>query len=213
MWPQIRQFCPLRLKSTFEWSWDVWISGTRSSSLQGKDYFRCFYKMCFLYPQHGFFRTVSNCDFISAWSVIQSRGNDALSYFSPSYVCRFTSSGSSWCSLCCTFSIRQNSSGFVFEQELFLIGKMIFCFSFFLSRLRPTVHVTVDISCHGYRQCQFSGAAGLNPGYQSGHSCAEARRGAASAVGDSVGLLLGPSGKAGNDRNINHSQNLRGEGV
>lgn len=134
MLPLICQFCPLRLKSTFEWSWDVWISGTRSSSLQGRDYFKCLYKTCFLYPQHRFFRTALNCDFISAWSVIQSRRNDALkwySYFSPSYVCRFTPSGSSWCFLCSTFCICQNSSGFFFLTRTFLRWKNDFLFLFF----------------------------------------------------------------------------------
>ncbi|MED6264495.1 hypothetical protein CHARACLAT_015563 [Characodon lateralis] len=52
-----------------------------------------------------------------------------------------------------------------------------------------------DISSYGYGQCQFSGAAGLNPSYQPGHSCAEACRGAASAVGDAARLLFSSSGE------------------
>lgn len=51
------------------------------------------------------------------------------------------------------------------------------------------------ISSYGHGWCKFSGAAGLNPSYQSGHRCAEARGGAAPAVGDAAGLLFCPSGE------------------
>lgn len=69
------------------------------------------------------------------------------------------------------------------------------------------------ISSHGYGQCQLGGAAGLNPGYQSGHSCAEACRGAAPAVGDPARLLLCPLGKVSkSDRqclNVFHSMYIQ----
>lgn len=54
---------------------------------------------------------------------------------------------------------------------------------------------STDISKYGYGECQFSGATGLNSGDQSGHSCAQTCRGAASTVGDSAWILLRSSGK------------------
>lgn len=39
---------------------------------------------------------------------------------------------------------------------------------------RVLVSWPAGISSYGYGQCQLGGAAGLNSGYQSGHSCAEA---------------------------------------
>lgn len=67
----------------------------------------------------------------------------------------------------------------------------------FTSRAMKLVLVScpAGISSHGYGQCQLSGAAGLNSGYQSGHSCAKACRGAAPAVGNPARLLLCPLGK------------------
>lgn len=65
------------------------------------------------------------------------------------------------------------------------------CVCFLLSTSSPPA----DISSYGYGQCQLSGAAGLNSGYQSGHSCAKACRGAAPTVGNPARLLLRPPGK------------------
>ncbi len=41
---------------------------------------------------------------------------------------------------------------------------------------------------NGHPERQLSGAAGFDPGHQSGHSCAEACRGAASPMGDPAWL-------------------------
>lgn len=66
-----------------------------------------------------------------------------------------------------------------------------------------------DISSYGYRQCQFSGAAGLNPSNQSGHSCAEAGGGAAPPVGDPAWLLLGSPGEGWSQTSEMHFSKLK----
>lgn len=59
----------------------------------------------------------------------------------------------------------------------------------------PLTYSPADISSYGCGRCQFSGAAGIDPSYQSGHICAEACGGAAPTVGDPARLLLCPSGE------------------
>lgn len=81
------------------------------------------------------------------------------------------------------------------QPELFTDRKNKFCFLSVSPSLPPLLCFPSDISSYGYGQCQFSGAAGLNPSYQSGHSCAQACGGAAPAVGDPARLLLSPSGE------------------
>lgn len=81
------------------------------------------------------------------------------------------------------------------QPELFTDRKNKFCFLSVSPSLPPLLCFPADISSYGYGQCQFSGAAGLNPSYQSGHSCAQACGGAAPAVGDPARLLLSPSGE------------------
>lgn len=79
------------------------------------------------------------------------------------------------------------------QPELFITRSMkIFSR---LSLPLPLLYSLADISSYGYGWCQFSGAAGLNPSYQSGHSCAEACGGAAPTVGNPARLLLCSSGE------------------
>lgn len=48
---------------------------------------------------------------------------------------------------------------------------------------------------NGHPERQLGGAAGFDPGHQSGHSCAQACRGAASPMGDPAWLLLSAAGE------------------
>lgn len=125
--------------------------------------------------------------------------------------CNLTASASSWC----------------FYYAVIPYGKTILkCF--FLTSTQPELSTTkamklfsrlflplslwyslADISSYGYWRCQFSGAAGLNPSYQSGHGSAEACGGAAPTVGDAARLLLCPSGEGIVSNNWNKSAGVK----